>query len=427
MIRNMLRAMDDERCSLTPEQKQNLMLKLGRVDDAIEQLMDDSVKQNELSLLATDTEYKGAGIRRYAKALKLYQRAIEEDKHPLAMCNLALWYLQGRPGTAEDPPKAVELFERAAEMGVGMALANLAEFAQHGLHGVPKDDERAVKLARAAIDDDRHTSDSLAMAFMVLFRSHHEDRPGAPMRLRAALRCLEYAALIGGDANSTRRVKELLPTVRMLAAMDPQAVQTETDRRYDRMVYELDRLPPDQRPDSYGGYAAALRRHGFELVTQRGMPGDASKKCDWPAFVQASGQWRLIKGFKYEGSGGGAAGPRGADDDGADELEGRSGGGGSRQGSGRRAQAAGGGVSGGSGGPSGGAAGAAAGGVGSGASSGGSGSGGDVGFMCGHCRAMGAAKRCGRCGQHYCSAECQRLDWRGGHKQVCDMVAAQRL
>ncbi len=101
--------------SLDREKIDRATAKATACDDAKEELMDDSNPKNRLLLAATDAEYKE---RNFKKARMLYEQAINEDDHPLAYCNYALWYQQGtRPGCPKDLRKARELYEKAAEAG----------------------------------------------------------------------------------------------------------------------------------------------------------------------------------------------------------------------------------------------------------------------------------------------------------------------
>ncbi|KAG2491461.1 hypothetical protein HYH03_010247 [Edaphochlamys debaryana] len=406
--------------TLSQEQQQNLIQKLKRISTSQDVYMDARVKSNKTFLAATNAEYEQ---RNFKRALELYRKAIDEDDHPLAACNLALWYLQGgRPGTPKDPPKAVAIFQEQADKGVGMALANISEFAAVGLHGVKKDHRRAQALARAAIDDDRHTIDSIGMAFSTLFRIYSAGmEDGAPRNVKSALRCLEYLALINAGSSRAAGLLEALPTLRMLAKMDPDAVQSETDRRYDRMVHDLEEVAPGDKPSTYGAWRDLLMRYGFELI--KPLPAKlVSKKADWPKFLEAAGQWRLIKDFKYATAEGGEEGAEAEDPDG-DELLG----GGKRN---RKAKAAGGSAA---------AAGASSSATEAGTSTGGSGcaGGGD-----GEADAEASGAKAGdsggglqgpvvgdlghRCGQHYCSVDCQRQDWKAGHKETCDTFVRMR-
>ena len=61
-----------------------------------------------------------------------------------------------RPGTPKNLRRAFELFEQSAEQKIGMAQYNLAHFYHSGKGGVvPKDYDKAYRLAKEAIKDDR--------------------------------------------------------------------------------------------------------------------------------------------------------------------------------------------------------------------------------------------------------------------------------
>lgn len=44
---------------------------------------------------------------------------------------------------------------------------------------------------------------------------------------------------------------------------------------------------------------------------------------------------------------------------------------------------------------------------------------------CGECKKVGVNMRCQKCGEWYCSRECQKKDW-PLHKRLCNLVAEQR-
>ncbi|KAF7344965.1 MYND-type domain-containing protein [Mycena venus] len=49
-------------------------------------------------------------------------------------------------------------------------------------------------------------------------------------------------------------------------------------------------------------------------------------------------------------------------------------------------------------------------------------------MQCGKIQRKGQFKRCAGCwSADYCSSDCQSIDWRGGHREVCDELRAERL
>ncbi len=66
-----------------------------------------------------------------------------------AMCELGRWYRQGDFGIEKNEEKAIELFEKAAELGYHKAFSWLSICYKNG-NGVEKNIEKALEYAQEA-------------------------------------------------------------------------------------------------------------------------------------------------------------------------------------------------------------------------------------------------------------------------------------
>ena len=86
----------------------------------------------------------GRGVStNYIKAIELYEKAVDLG-NPTAMNNLALMYENGQ-GVPVDYQKAIKLYERAVDVGHLKAMNNLAFMNERGL-GMEKNLNRALDL-----------------------------------------------------------------------------------------------------------------------------------------------------------------------------------------------------------------------------------------------------------------------------------------
>lgn len=86
-------------------------------------------------------------------AVQLYQRAIYEQGSLDAMFNLGNLLQVGGRNVPPNIPRAMELYNRAAEGGHSSAMVNMAALLYYGEH-IEKDTERAIKLLERAISTD---------------------------------------------------------------------------------------------------------------------------------------------------------------------------------------------------------------------------------------------------------------------------------
>ena len=130
--------------------------------------------------------YRGfGGVKKdYAQALPWFEKAAQLGV-PMAMTNLAYMYTHGI-GTEKNLDKALMWLRRAEAVGFSGAMVTLGEHYLQGL-GVPKDPARGVELMRRAID----LEDPEAMAEMGLM---YQTGNGVPQDYDAARRWLEKAA-----------------------------------------------------------------------------------------------------------------------------------------------------------------------------------------------------------------------------------------
>lgn len=94
------------------------------------------------------------------RAVKLYERAIDEGDHCEAMFNLAVLLVKGGDGVEKDAKTAKELYVRAMEEGEDVdAMKNLCVLLREGAEGVPKDEKEADAIYKrlqkmGAMDED---------------------------------------------------------------------------------------------------------------------------------------------------------------------------------------------------------------------------------------------------------------------------------
>ncbi len=81
------------------------------------------------------------------RSVELYTCAVEQHGHAEAMFNFAVLLVKGAEGVPKDAAKAVKLYEKAIEEAADTdAMKNLAVLLQDGAEGVPCDKERAMYL-----------------------------------------------------------------------------------------------------------------------------------------------------------------------------------------------------------------------------------------------------------------------------------------
>lgn len=108
---------------------------------AIEKFANEESMNNLAILLETGADGVPADVPR---ARKLYERAIDEGDHTEAMFNLAVLLVKGGDGVEKDIPRAIELYERAMDEGEDVdAMKNLYLLLRDGAEGVPKNEKKA--------------------------------------------------------------------------------------------------------------------------------------------------------------------------------------------------------------------------------------------------------------------------------------------
>ena len=106
------------------------------------------------------------------KAIELYQRAADMGDTN-AMFNLAVWHENG--GVSKDKEKTIELYQRAADMGDTNAMFNLAVWHENG--GVSKDKEKTIELYQQASDmGNQNAMTNLAVCYKMEMVCHKTKR-----------------------------------------------------------------------------------------------------------------------------------------------------------------------------------------------------------------------------------------------------------
>lgn len=72
---------------------------------------------------------------------------------PTCICNLGYLLQCGTCKLSANPVRAVELYERAMELGNIDSMVNLGNILMEGANGVPQNPVRAVELLERGIDD----------------------------------------------------------------------------------------------------------------------------------------------------------------------------------------------------------------------------------------------------------------------------------
>ncbi|MBF0589582.1 MAG: sel1 repeat family protein [Magnetococcales bacterium] len=136
--------------------------------------------------------YTGAGfVTQDDKTAFYWASKLAERNHPLGTSVLGMLYLQGR-GTPPNTPKAISLFERAADAGSLEAMGNLGALYYNGAAGVPTDPRRAFRhFKRAAAK--KHPQ-SLYMAGFMLINGQ-----GVAPDSKRGVELLKKAAALGSE------------------------------------------------------------------------------------------------------------------------------------------------------------------------------------------------------------------------------------
>lgn len=95
-------------------------------------------------------EVEQYGLRDYEKALSYFQELADHD-NPDGLFKVGLFYELGDGGLEQDSAKAVEYYQRAADMGNAIAMCYLADFYRAGKY-LPLDEEKAYELYQRAAE-----------------------------------------------------------------------------------------------------------------------------------------------------------------------------------------------------------------------------------------------------------------------------------
>lgn len=144
-----------------------------------------------------------------ARAVALYEDAIDRDANPDALNNLALLLSQGAADVPKDPVRAAKLWEAASDKGNLNAKHSLARLFENGARGVEKDLPRTVELYEQIVDNERFKGVRFNLAWLL-----SSALEGVPQDISRAVELYQQVIDEDSDINAMFNLASLLSEAR---------------------------------------------------------------------------------------------------------------------------------------------------------------------------------------------------------------------